>query len=74
MADKEIKIEFAPGCFDSFDGTQEELEGLMEEIRRLVSSGELFEKSVPLDLDELSEEDFDIIEHIQKTENPRNLH
>ena len=50
---KEIKIQFAPGSFDNFDGTQEELEELLSEIQRLVETGELFEKAVPLeDLDD----------------------
>ena len=54
---KPTKIEFAPGCFDTFDGTQEELDGLMAEIQRMFESGEIFEKSVPLDLDDLSPEE-----------------
>lgn len=74
MTEKKMEIKFAPGCFDSFEGTQEELDELMAEIRRLVDSGELFEKSIPLDFDELSEDDLDIIEHIQQAEQPRNLH
>ena len=40
MEDKKLKVEFAPGCFDSFEGTQEELDELMTEIQRLVDSGE----------------------------------
>jgi hypothetical protein len=56
---KTIKVEFAPGCFDSFEGSQEELNDLMAEIHRMVETGELFEKGVAVDLDELSEdEDF----------------
>jgi hypothetical protein len=31
---KKIHVEFAPGAFDSFDGTQEELDALMAEIGR----------------------------------------
>jgi hypothetical protein len=30
--DKPLKVEFAPGAFDHFDGTQEELDELMSEI------------------------------------------
>jgi len=30
--DKKLKIEFAPGCFDHFDGTQEELDQMIKEI------------------------------------------
>ena len=29
---KPMKIEFAPGCFDHFEGTQEELDQLQKEI------------------------------------------
>ena len=35
---KPIKVEFAPGCFDNFDGTQEELDGLMAEIQSKFAS------------------------------------
>lgn len=52
--DKPLKIEFAPGCFDQFEGTQEELDEMIAEIQRMAESGELFENSV-----QLSEEDFD---------------
>jgi hypothetical protein len=54
---KKPEIVFAPGCFDNFEGTQEELDEMIAEIQRLAESGELFENSQPLDLDELSEED-----------------
>lgn len=54
---KPIKIEFAPGAFDSFDGTQEELDELMAEITKLAESGELFERSRPIDLDELDDDE-----------------
>lgn len=54
---KEIKIEFAPGCFDNFDGTQEELDELMTEIQRMAETGELFERARPVDVDEMSDEE-----------------
>lgn len=58
---KKIHITFAPGAFDNFDGTQEELNGLIAEIQRMAESGELEEMSIPLDsddiLDSVSEED-----------------
>lgn len=44
-----LKVVFAPGCFDTFEGSQEELDELMAEIGRLIQTGELFEKAVPLD-------------------------
>ena len=52
-----LQVVFAPGCFDTFEGTQEELDELMAEIGRLITTGELFEKATPLDLDELSDEE-----------------
>ena len=58
---KPLKIEFAPGCFDNFDGTQEELDDLVAEITRLVESGELMDEALEVDLDELEEEDLDAL-------------
>jgi hypothetical protein len=49
---KKLKIVFAPGCFDDFDGTQEELDQLIDEINDLVESGDFLEKSIPVDLDD----------------------
>lgn len=49
------KVIFSPGCFDDFEGTQEELDQLINEITRMVESGELFENSVELDIDNLDE-------------------
>ena len=57
MTDKKIKVEFAPGAFDSFEGTQEELDELVAEIHRMIQSGEMLEKAQALDFDELMEED-----------------
>ena len=54
---EDIKIVFAEGCFDNFEGTQEELDELMAEINRLVTSGEIFEKSRPVDVDNMDEEE-----------------
>jgi hypothetical protein len=54
---KQIKIEFAPGCFDNFDGTQEELDQLMADLQRMIETGELFERARPVDIDEMSEEE-----------------
>jgi hypothetical protein len=32
---KSLNITFAPGCFDNFEGTQEELDALVNEIKNL---------------------------------------
>jgi len=52
---EKIKVEFAPGCFDEFEGTQEELDALIQEIRRMAESGELQDNARPLEIDELQE-------------------
>jgi len=57
MTKKELKIEFAPGCFDNFEGTQEELDEMVAEIQNMFankSSEEIAAMSRPL-----TEEDFD---------------
>lgn len=56
MTDKKIEIKFAPGCFDGFEGTQEELDNLVAELQRLADSGELLDKAEPV-----SDEDTDEI-------------
>ena len=45
-------VEFAPGCFDDFDGTQEELQELIAHIRQMANDGTLFEDSVKLNDEE----------------------
>lgn len=53
---KDIKINFAPGAFDNFEGTQEELDELINEIQNMFVSKtpeELEAMSRPL-----SDEDF----------------
>lgn len=47
MSQDKIKIEFVPGCFDDFEGTQEELDEFVAEIRRMADTGLLFELSEP---------------------------
>lgn len=54
---KDIKIQFAPGAFDNFDGTQEELDAMVEDIMQMFegkSPEELLAMSKPL-----SDEDFE---------------
>lgn len=50
--EKEMKIEFAPGCFDNFEGSQEELDELVAEIQNMFankSREEIEAMSKPLD-------------------------
>jgi hypothetical protein len=60
MTDKKepLKVVFEPGCFDHFDGTQEELDGLMAEIQDMFANmtpEELKAQSRAIDIDELAE-------------------
>ena len=55
MTEKKIKVEFAPGCFDEFDGTQQELDDLVAEIQRMANSGEMFENSTPVTEESLAD-------------------
>ena len=61
---KTPEVVFAPGCFDDFDGTQEELDELMLEIVRLVETGEIGEQSREVDIDELVDEDPELAEKL----------
>lgn len=72
---KPIQIEFAPGAFDQFEGTQEELDQMMKEVMDMLSNmtpEELAAASRPIDWDNLSEEEFAILERALDQE-PRNL-
>ena len=54
------KIEFAPGCFDDFDGTQQELEQLMSQLQTMfenLSTDELRERSRTVSMEDLEELD-----------------
>ena len=54
------KIEFAPGCFDDFDGTQEELEQLMRQLQTMfenLSTDELESRSRTVSMEDLEELD-----------------
>lgn len=56
-----LKVEFAPGAFDQFEGTQQELDELMRELTTMfteLTPEELAARSRPLteaDFDELPE-------------------
>jgi hypothetical protein len=68
---KSIEVIFAPGCFDNFEGTQEELDELVAEIHKMVESGELMENATPVQMDNLSDEEVeDLIQHLNLLEDP----
>ena len=75
--DKKLKVVFAPGCFDDFDGTQEELDELIQTIMGMAESGELLENSTildPEDLEDLEDEVQDQISDVLQTFNPKTIH
>ena len=45
MTDKKLEIVFAPGAFDNFEGTQEELDAMLAQIKQMMEDGTLFENS-----------------------------
>ena len=75
---KKPTIEFAPGCFDSFEGTQEELEALQAQIIEMFENGEITEQATELDMDELMEDDPEFAEVIMaslmRDNDPKKLH
>lgn len=52
---KPLEVIFEPGCFDDFEGTQEELDELVAEITHMFQSGEFVEHAVPLSEEEIEE-------------------
>lgn len=74
------KITFAEGCFDNFEGTQEELDEMIAEITKMFTEStpeEIMAMSRPISevLDELDEDELETILRsvdLEKTE--RKLH
>ena len=68
-----MELVFAPGCFDNFEGTQEELDELVKEIQEAFTSGRAMEEAKALDPDEfvnnLSDEEIEfLINQIEEEE------
>jgi hypothetical protein len=55
MEGKQFKVEIAPGAFDNFEGTPEELQEVLAEAHRMFESGEFLEHGRPV-TDEEAEE------------------
>jgi len=72
---KPVEVVFAPGCFDHFEGTQEELDELIQQIKEMAASGKLFEEAVPVDVEDLLEETdpSEIEEIVKQMTTPRTL-
>jgi hypothetical protein len=65
--DNKPKVVFAPGALDNFEGTQEELDEMVAEIQRLVESGELEERAIPIDFEDDDPELQDALEDVIKS-------
>ena len=80
---KELKVVFAPGAFDSFEGTQEELDEMIAEVQAMFegkTKEEIQSMSRPIDLQELAEDEDISDEEFERISNilfedklPRNL-
>jgi len=58
--EKKMKVEFAPGAFDSFEGTQEELDEMISEIQTMfteLTPEELEARTSPVDLKDLIDDE-----------------
>lgn len=51
----ELKVVFAEGCFDDFDGSQDELAEMIAEIHRMAKDGTIMEGARPLTDEEILE-------------------
>lgn len=58
--EKKLKVEFAPGAFDHFEGTQEELDEMMAEITTMfteLTPEELESRSTSVDITDLADDE-----------------
>ena len=68
LPDGTVKINFAPGCFDEFDGTQEELDEAIKLITEMLTDGPPEGVEVrQLDFDELLETDPELAKKVLKS-------
>ena len=52
---EKLKIVFAEGCFDGFDGTEEELAAMLADLHQMVEDGTLMDNATPLRPEEVEE-------------------
>jgi len=48
---KPLELVFMPGCFDGFEGSQEELDEMIALIRAKVEDGSIIDEARPIDMD-----------------------
>ena len=67
MTDQPLKVQFAPGCFDDFEGTQEELDLLMADIHSMfenMTAEDLAASSSLVDFEQLTESDPELAQRL----------
>ncbi len=67
-----MELVFAPGCFDSFEGPQEELDEFVKEITESFVNGDALEKAINLEdlVESLTPEEVEeMIEYFDPTSN-----
>ena len=62
---KQLDVEFVPGWADELELNQEEYDALIDGIKQLISTGEIFENSTPVDELPLEEQE-EILEQINR--------
>jgi hypothetical protein len=70
MTDQPLKVQFAPGCFDDFEGTQAELDLLMAEIHSMfenMTAEDLAATSHAVDFDQLTESDPELAQRLAES-------
>jgi hypothetical protein len=74
---KPLRVIFDPGCFNNFEGTQEELDEFVKQIQEFAESGLLFENSAELTDEDIEELDEDtrqqIIRALERSDDKRSL-
>lgn len=64
---KPLKVVFAPGCFNNFDGTQEEMDEFMKMLKSKIEDGSIFTDSRLLDPDD--PEDAELVARLEQQMN-----
>ena len=62
---KPMNVEFVPGWADEMELTQEEYDALIDGIKQLISTGEIFENSTQVDELDIEEQE-EILEQINR--------
>jgi thioredoxin-like negative regulator of GroEL len=68
------KVVFAPGSLDSFEGTQQELDSLVDQLVETLQDSAFENHVAAWNLDELAEIDPDIAEAVLSNPTKRTLH